>query len=197
MTDPENNIYFEPEEEKVGEEERDENNNEDSLENQIKIFKKKLKECEKQKSENLTGWQRTKADFINGKKDELKLREEIINIKTEDILKEFLEVINFFNLAFKHPHWNGLDDEWKKGIEAVYAKFLKIFENYGVRPFESAGERFNPLKHEAIMMGDAGSKENDHIILEEFEKGYNIKDKVLRPAKVKVGIYKDDLKLKN
>ncbi len=191
MTDSENNICFEPEEENFNEEESVAEN-ESSQENQIKILKKKLKECEKQKIENLTGWQRAKADSINAKKDELKLREEIINIKTKDILINFLEIIDFFNIAFKHSGWNELDGEWKKGIEAVYAKFIKIFENYGVLPFESVHEQFNPSKHEAIMTEEINVKEKDHIILEEFEKGYNIKDKVLRPAKVKVGIYKNN-----
>lgn len=191
MADQDDNIYLEPEEKNFNEEEIKEES-EDSLENQIKILKNKLKECEKQKGEYLTGWQRAKADFINGKKDELKLREEIINVKTENILNEFLEIADFFNLIFKHSDWNGLNNEWKKGIEAIYAKFIKIFENHGARPFESVGEQFNPLKHEAIMTEEVSAEEKDHIVLEEFEKGYNIKDKILRPAKVKVGVYKNN-----
>ena len=163
---------------------------EEKLEDKLLKFREQLKECEKQKGEYLAGWQRAKADFIKARKDEEKNREQIIGFQKENMLRQFLVVADAFELAFKDEGWAGIDEKWKIGVERIYASLVKIFENFNIKSFKSAGEKFNPEKHEAIATEETEEKEKDQMILEELQKGYNINDKILRPAKVKVGIYK-------
>lgn len=171
---------------------------EESAVNKIKDIKEKLKKCETEKMEYLTGWQRTKADYINARKDEEKIREELLRHSTKKIILEFLlEILNVadaFSEAFKNSNFNNIDAEWKKGIEAIFNKLMKILEQYNVLPYDSERKEFNPEFHEAITSENVSEKENDNIVLSEFQKGYMIGDKVLRPARVKVGIYKENNK---
>lgn len=174
--------------------------NEDDFENieieevkkKIKTLREELKKCNTEKLEHLTGWQRSKADYINAKKTEEKTREEILNYQAEKILKEFVEIADIFDEIFKNSGYENVNDNFKQGITATYSKIIKLFEKYGVFSFVSAGQNFNPEKHEALAAEETNEKEKDNIVLEEFQKGYNINNKVLRPAKVKVGIYKDN-----
>lgn len=168
----------------------EEDGGEDNPENKIKKLKTRLKECEKQKNEYLTGWQRAKADFINSRKDEEKLRERLASFQREHFLREFLSAADAFEIAFQDEGWEAVDEKWKKGVEAIFANFQKILVSYNVKPFESVGEKFEPEKHDALEAVEVAEAEKDQIILKELQKGYNIDDRVLRPAKVKVGVYK-------
>lgn len=168
-------------------EDKNNNNKEDE---DLDNTEEALRKCQAEKNEYLDGWQRARADYVNAKKNEEKIREELLNYNTEKLIKEFLPIIDDFNLAFKEELFKNLGENYKKGIEAIAQKFIKILEHYEVTSFNSAGEQFNPERHEAIAMEEVETQEKDNIILEEFQKGYNIKDKLLRPAKVKVGIYK-------
>ena len=163
---------------------------EENIEAQIKQIKIQLQGCEKQKSEYLAGWQRARADFINARKEEGKNRELFINLQKENLLLEFLSVADAFEIAFRNESWVKMEEKWRSGIEAIYSHFKKILDEYNVRVFESLGEKFNPEKHLALEAADTEDKEKDDVILEELQKGYIIGDKILRPAKVKVGVYK-------
>lgn len=173
--------------EEINEEEIEEN-----IEVKIKGLKEKLKKCEAEKHEFLTGWQRAKADYINARKEEEQKREDYINYKTENILKEFLSVADAFEQAFKNDEFKNLEEGFRKGIEAIHSQLAKILEKHKIKPYESLSEIFDPQKHEALMAEEVSESEKDHIILEEFQKGYSINDRVLRPAKVRVGIYKEN-----
>lgn len=157
----------------------------------IKALKEKLKKCETEKQEYLIGWQRAKADHINARKNEEKSREDYVAYKTEDILKSLLDILDAFHEAFKNNGFQELAENYKKGIEAIFNKFLKVLEYHNVKQYDCLGEHFNPALHEGLVVEETNDKEKDNIVLEEFQKGYNINGKVLRPAKVKVGIYKE------
>lgn len=72
----------------------------------------------------------------------------------------------------------------KKGVEMVYKDFSNIFENHGITTVKSVGEVFDPNVHQAVM--SEASEEESGIVIEEFQKGYKLKDRVLRPSMVKV-----------
>lgn len=178
--DEENEEYFD----------RDEKLEIEEAVKKIKILRENLKKCAAEKFEYLTGWQRARADYINAKKNEEKTREEILNYQEEKMLKEFLEIADIFDEVFKNSEYKNVDDNFKQGITATYNKLIKLFEKHGVSYFISAGQNFDPQKHEALTAEETNEKEKDNIVLEEFQKGYYIKDKILRPAKVKVGVRK-------
>jgi len=77
------------------------------------------------------------------------------------------------------------------GEDPIYNQLLDIFKKEGVEPIEALGKGFDPLYHEALEQVEVPQKEKDGTVLEEMQKGYTIYNRVLRPAKVKIGIYKN------
>ena len=163
----------------------------ESAETQIKKFREKLKECQKLKDEYLAGWQRARADFINARKDEEKERKEFIRFAQRNILEKLLDLADNFDLAFANRDILPKDGgKWLAGMENTRTRLMKILEESGAAPLEnSSGKKFNPLAQEAIEKIPVKNLEKDNLVLEEARKGYKMYNKILRPAKVKVGIY--------
>ncbi len=129
-------------------------------------------------AENLT--KRIKADFENYKRTIEREKEQFKEYSAADFLEKLLPVLDTFEQAMtttKHP-------EEKKGIGLIYSQLLDLLHKEGLRPIEAEGKKFDPYKHE-ILMQEECSQEDDTII-EEFQKGYMYKDRVLRYSKVKV-----------
>ncbi|OGF65300.1 nucleotide exchange factor GrpE [Candidatus Giovannonibacteria bacterium RIFCSPHIGHO2_02_42_15] len=145
----------------------------------IKKLKEKLKSVEREKSEYLAGWQRAKADFINARKDEEKARADFLNYAKEAILRDFLQVADSMELALKAK---------LPGVGEIYSQMKDIYKTYGVKQIACLGQKFNPVEHEAIAEEEVSEEDKDGVVAEEFQKGWMINDKVLRPAKVKIGV---------
>lgn len=161
------------------------NEDSDKIENKFKKLKDELSACKREKEEYLAGWQRAKADFINYKKDEEKTREEFAKFAAKNILYDMLQVLDSIDSALKHSE--------SQGIKETRNQFLEILKRHGVEEIESSkGVKFNPAEHESIMEAEAETEDLDGIIIEELQKGYKLFNRVLRPAKVKVGIFKGD-----
>lgn len=158
----------------------------------IKKVKEKLKACEQEKKEYLEGWQRAKADFINSRRENEEKRKELTLYATENVLFTILPVADSFEIAFKNKEaWERVDLNWRKGIEYIHAQLLKTLEENGLVPITpKKGEDFEPLKHESIESIYAGKEKEHGKIYEVVQMGYEIGNKVLRPARVKVSIYK-------
>lgn len=138
-----------------------------------KDLSKELEEC-------IAGWQRTKADFLNYKKEESKRSEEKEWYIKEDMFLNLLPILDNLYLAEKQVKKK---DEVIKGFMHIGEQIKRFFKEQGVGEIKTKGEKFNPELHEAVeeVKGKAG------YIVKEVEKGYTFKDKLLRPAKVKVG----------
>jgi len=157
----------------------------------IKKLKKELKQCKEECQEYLRGWQRAKADFINARKDEEKSREGFVRFAEEKLLKELLSIVDSFEMAFENKElWERVDGSWRDGIKGIYADTIKILESHNVSKMESKEKEFNPAEHEAVESIQVEDPEKDNKVLQEVLKGYKIFDKVLRPAKVKIGVLK-------
>ncbi|MEK7599150.1 MAG: nucleotide exchange factor GrpE [Patescibacteria group bacterium] len=153
----------------------------------IKKIKEELKGCRKNADEYLAGWQRAKADLINSRKDEEKRRESIIKYANERLLYEILDILDGLEKALSQPD---LAEQWKTGFGNIRNKLLQIARGYGLSLIESEGGLFNPAEHESVAEEEVSNPDQDQKILAEIQKGYKIYDKVLRPVKVKIGIYK-------
>ncbi len=153
---------------------------EEGLGEKLKKVRKELKVCQKERDDYLAGWQRAKADFINARKDEEKMRDESFKIMKEHILKEFLEVGDSLEMAIRAAP--------TEGLERIYGQFLDLLKQHGVTPYESSGKKFDPMMHEAIEREETDDESKDEMILEELAKGYKFNGRVLRPARVKVGV---------
>ncbi|OGF51880.1 nucleotide exchange factor GrpE [Candidatus Giovannonibacteria bacterium RIFCSPLOWO2_02_FULL_43_11b] len=155
---------------------------EEGLREKLKKMRDDLKACRKDKEEYLAGWQRAKADFINARKEEERSRETFVKFAQASVLLEFLKIADSLEMAMKH---GGSD-----GIKQIYSQVKDILKQHRVIEIESEGKKFNPAEHEAIDKVEINDPEKENIIIENLQKGWRLHDKVLRPAKVKVGIYK-------
>lgn len=170
MPDEENEIELE-----------DEVIEEEGLKDKLKKMREDLKICRKEKEDYLAGWQRAKADFINAKKDEEKAREVFIKFASASVINDFLKVADSLEMSLKHK----VED----GTKEIYSQLKEILKQHGVTPMEVMGTKFNPAEHEALGEMEV-DEERDNLIVEELQKGWRLHDKVLRPAKVKVGVLK-------
>ena len=124
---------------------------------------------------------RLMAEFDNFKKRNNKALSDSYQKSTEKIICSFLPVLDDMQRIVRDT--KNIDIKiLNEGISMVEAKFIKILCNYNVEKFDSLGQDFDPDLHEAIM--SQSSKEKENIIIEEFEKGYKIEDKIIRHSKV-------------
>lgn len=152
-----------------------------------------LEKIKKQAQEYLDGWKRAKADYLNLKKEIEAQNKEIKEWMSKIFLLPLLDIMDNFDKAFvKIPE--GTETAWVKGIEVIRKQFDDFFKSQRVAAIETKGQKFDPLKHEAVAAPERGEprpdgrEENDEsgTIAEELQKGYLINGEVLRPAKVKV-----------
>ena len=165
--------------------EKKDNLNIDKFKKEIEKIEKELKKCEKEKEEYLNGWKREKADFINYKKEEAEKIRKLIEYNTENLILKILPIVDSFNLASKEISKNLKEEnDFVKGLLQIKSFLENFLKNEGVEEIKCLGELFDPFFHEAIEMAD--SEDESGTVIKELEKGYKIKDKLLRPAKVRV-----------
>ncbi|HHW56231.1 MAG TPA: nucleotide exchange factor GrpE [Clostridia bacterium] len=149
---------------------------------EIEELKQKLQQKEAEAKEYLDIAQRLKAEFENYRKRTEKEKAELIDYGQEIVMLELLPVIDNFERALSSEgDYNSL----KEGIELIYRQFKKILDKFGVKEIEAEGQIFDPYKHHAVMQEEVEGKQPNEII-EVFQKGYYLKDKVIRPSLVKV-----------
>jgi molecular chaperone GrpE len=147
--------------------------------------KEDIEKIKREKDEYLDGWKRAKADLINYKKDELKRLEEIVRFSNEGFILELITVLDSFEFALASMVGNPAE----KGFFLIKSKIEDVLKRYGVTKIEvEAGQNFNPSYHEAVGTVDIkeGETHKPDTIAEEFETGYMLYSKVLRPARIKV-----------
>ena len=148
----------------------------------IKKLKEKLKVAEAKVKENLDGWQRAQADFMNLRKRDEEAKVEFIKFAKADLISEIIPVLDSLNQALLHG---------QKDVEPIYNQLIKILKQNGLEELNPTGETFDPAYCEAISMKTSSEKNDDHKVLEIFQKGYKLGERVIRPAKVVVGEYKE------
>ena len=163
--------------------------NEEDLESPALAMKKlreKLKVCEKEKKEYLDGWQRMRADFANIKKDEDTRRGEMIKFASEGLVDDLIPVLDSFAMAFGNKEaWEKVDENWRKGVEYIYAQMYSVLESRGLTEIGKVGEKVDPRTHVAIEEVPPPTEKEAGTVSEVIQKGYRLHSKVIRPAKVK------------
>ncbi len=156
-------------------------------ESKIRELREKLKEAIEKRDEYLAGWQRSKADFINERKEEEKRRQEIIKFSEAEIIRDFLPVLDSFETAFNSENWQKLDRNWQEGVKSIYNQLLDALSKNGIEEINSKNNHFDPKEHEAMGEIEVDDKKKDGVVLKESRKGYKMDGRVLRPAQVIVG----------
>lgn len=125
------------------------------------------------------------ADVENFKKRLEKERVDLREFANESLLKELLPVIDNLELALNHGRQQEANPALLEGVENVLKGFLQVMTKYGVTPIQAQGEKFDPAFHNAVMQQE-DQEAPDQTILQELQKGYLLKNRLLRPAMVVV-----------
>jgi molecular chaperone GrpE len=137
-----------------------------------------------EKAELLDKFQRAQAEFDNWRKRLLREKQETQEYAAMSTIESLLPIVDDFERASETP---GLDPEFKKGLDLVYTRIIDVFTRAGMKPIEATG-LFDPHLHHAVDRAPAESDEQDQTILEVYQKGYHFRDRLLRPAMVKVAV---------
>jgi molecular chaperone GrpE len=154
------------------------------LERQLEEARSQVREAEARAAENLDRWQRAQADLANFKRRVQFDRELDQKYACANVLGEFLRILDGFDRAWKSLPQSLRMLTWIEGLFMLDRQAHAVIERYGVRPIEAYGKPFDPRFHEAVA-SDTGDG-NDHVV-EIFQLGYELHERVLRPALVRVG----------
>src|SRR5208282_2944474 len=142
-------------------------------------------EVEKLKAERdalLDRLARLQAEFDNARKRAVREQQEFREYAAADVIKNILPILDSFERALKAE---GDSSDFRNGVELIYRQFQDALQKIGVQRILSAGQPFDPRIHEAVEMVDT-TEVPDHCVLDELQHGYKYKDRLLRPAMVRV-----------
>ena len=168
---------------------------EDGEELPVKDVAKKLREdlnlCRKDKEEYLTGWQRSKADYINLQKEMDQLRLTSSVFAKEKMFDNLLPALDSFDMAFGNKEsWESIDKNWRMGIEYIYQQFISGLSHSGIEKIDAISVPFDPNLHQSIESILTDDQSKDHTIEKVIQVGYKLGDRILRPARVNIFEYK-------
>lgn len=148
-----------------------------------------LEEARQEIGEVKDKYLRLYAEFENFRKRTSRERLELISTANAGLLKSLLPVVDDFERARAAFEGQGEGlDAVKEGIELIYSKLLRTLESEGLKPMEAKGEPFDADLHESVAQFPAPSEDQKGRVIEVLEKGYFLNDKVIRYAKVVVGV---------
>jgi molecular chaperone GrpE len=154
-------------------------------EKEIDELKKKLEEKEKEIKEHHERLLRLAADFENYKKRAAKEKEEWTKFANEDLIRAILPFIDNLERAVNHAQKVSDTGVLIEGVRLTLQQLLQALNKFGLSTFESVGKPFDPTVHEAMLVVETDQHEPNQVV-EEFQKGYLLKDRLLRPATVSV-----------
>ncbi len=143
-------------------------------------------ETEKLKAERdalLDRLARLQAEFDNARKRAAREQQDFREFAAADVIKNFLPALDSFERALKAGSADA--GEFRNGVELIYRQFQDALQKIGVQPIVALGQAFDPRVHEAIEMVDT-TEVPDHHVCDELQRGYKYKERLLRPAMVRV-----------
>jgi molecular chaperone GrpE len=148
-------------------------------------LKKSLEEKTKEAEENYNRFIRSCADLENFRKRVEKEKKEIVAFANDRLMKELLQVVDNMERALSHIDNKTDIESLKEGVGLTIDQLFSILKKFGLERISAVGERFNPNIHEAVSHEESNKHEPESVI-KEFQKGYMLKGRLLRPAMVAV-----------
>lgn len=152
---------------------------------QFAELKTRIELLQKERDEYLTLAQRIQADFDNFRRRNACVRAESIDEGERETIKSLIGALDSFERAMKVAEESGECTPFADGVALVYRQFNEALCKIGLTEIEALGEPFDPELHNAIMQVPAPEIESGKVV-EVFQKGYKLKDKIVRHAMVKV-----------
>ncbi len=159
-------------------------------ENSLKEMEARFEAKEEEAKETYERLLRVSADFENYKKRSSREMEEFRKYANQSLLKEMLSVVDNLELAINSSNdGKKVDKSLIEGLNLTLNEILRVFEKFNVTPIEAQGKSFDPAYHEAVMREETDDYP-ENSVMSEFQKGYLIHDRLLRPAMVVVAVTK-------
>jgi molecular chaperone GrpE len=159
--------------------------NEESQSGRVEPHAEHVSEVEKLRAERdalIDRLARMQADFDNARKRAAKEQADFRDYALADAIKTLIPVLDSFDRALKT---SAEKSEFHSGVELIHKQLQDALAKIGVQPVSAEGQPFDPRYHEAIEMVDTEDAK-DNAVLEELQRGYKLKDRLLRPSMVRV-----------
>ncbi|MGD9676798.1 MAG: nucleotide exchange factor GrpE [Vulcanibacillus sp.] len=160
---------------------------ESNIEEEKQIFDNEVAQLKEKIEESQNRLMRVQADFDNFRKRTTTEKEDLAKYVNAQLIKSLLPACDNFERAIKAAKENDNLDSLLQGIEMVYRQIEDVLTNEGLKEIESLGKSFNPEYHQAVMQVESEEHEAG-VIIEELQKGYLFKGRVIRPSMVKVSV---------
>ncbi len=158
------------------------------LQQQVTELKGRIAELENENTDLKERYLRKQADFENYRKRMQREKEELGAYANKQLLLDLVPVIDDFERAIESAKESRDFDSFYKGVVLIEKQMTEMLERkWGLQRFESEGEEFDPQKHEAVTAEQTGEG-TEPMVVEDYQKGYMLHDRVLRSAKVKVAM---------
>ena len=152
---------------------------------QLDELQQRLEAAEQEAAESKQGWQRTAADFANYRRRTEQDREATLGLANEALLAKLLVVVDDFDRAVSNMPADLAENSWAEGVAAIDRKLDLLLASEGLSPIEAVGKQFDPHEHDAIVREEREDVP-EGTVTAELQRGYRIRDRVLRPAMVAV-----------
>lgn len=156
-----------------------------SLEEKILTLEAELKQSKDQSNEHFAHLQRLQAEFDNYRKRTQKEKEETVKYAAERIIEAMIPILDNFERAVNSTKTNQDFNAFAQGIEMISKQMQNTLAREGLTVIEAVGQPFDPKLHEAVLQVESEEYPGNTVV-EELQKGYYLKEKVLRPSMVKV-----------
>jgi len=157
----------------------------DQLDIDIAALQDELDQLRKDAEESRDHYLRILAEFDNFRKRQREDGSRMASLAREDIILKLLPIIDNFERALQSADAQHSFESLVEGVQLTLRQITDMLKQQGVEPIEAVGEQFNPELHEAMMRVDS-DEYPENTVVDEFEKGYTINGKVLRPSRVRV-----------
>lgn len=156
-----------------------------ALKKEIASLTEQLESIQQERDELLGKLQRISADYANFQKRVPKQVSDSVAFEKESIIKSFLSTLDNFEHTLDKSHAAETVDIVLDGVRIVYDQMTGVLKSHGVERIDAVDEPFDPSRHEAMLRREEPDKA-DSVVLEEFQKGYTLNGRVIRPSKVVV-----------
>ncbi len=169
----------------IEEEESKANGPAKALDKEMDKLQQDFEALRKEKDELVDRLQRVYADYANFQKRVPKNVADTVAYEKERFIRSFLPILDNFERTLREAQAAQNVEAVTRGVEIIRDQMLTILKTHGVHPIDALNEKFDPARHEAMLRRSEPDKEDD-VVLEEFQKGYALNGKVLRPSRVAI-----------
>jgi molecular chaperone GrpE len=156
-----------------------------ALRKELEESRRQLESLQKEKAELFDKLQRVSADYANFQKRSARQIGDSVAYEKENLIKTLLPILDNFEHTLQKSHTAESVEVVLKGVQIVYDQMVNTLASHGVEQIHALDETFDPARHEAMLRREEPDRP-DHAVLEEFQKGYQLNGRVIRPSKVVV-----------